>query len=103
MSGQHWLTTGSPIPRCIDSPKKSRHAPTFNPSKGHDEFAPPGGLLPMPGTLGGLPDRQPGGLLLGCLAVGGDSHSPARMGMVVAVLIVNMKSTATTFPIFKQM
>jgi len=112
MSGQHWLTTGSPMPMCTNPPNKSTQAPTFNASNGHDKLprpdAPPGGLLPLPGTLGGPPDPPLGGLLplpgtLGGVAAGGESQERTRMGIVVAVLIVSMKSIATAFPIFNQM
>eukprot|EP01083_Nonionella_stella_P015388 43054_1 len=112
ISGQHWLTTGSPIPKCTKPPNKSTHAPSFNASKGHDvdppPDPPPGGLLPVPGTLGGPPDLPPGGLLplpgtVGGVAAGGESQESTSMGMVVAALIINMKSIAAAFPIFNQM
>ena len=99
------------MPKCTNPPNKSTHAPSFNASKGHDELPPPepprGGLLPVPGTLGGPPEPPCGGLLpvpgtVGGVAAGGESQERTSTGMVVAPLTINMKSIATAFLIFNQ-
>ncbi len=94
-SGQHWLTTGSPMPKCTNPPNRSTQAPSFSASNGHDDELPPPPalwLLPVPGTRG----------VLG----GGQLWPPVAMtsvlGMVVVTPIIIIKRKPTAFAIFSQ-